>query len=494
MSESGVADHVVIVGGGVAGTTCAETVVAHAKLRGTSIRVTLLSADSSVCVGRALVSSARAQEVHVHCIEGKDWAKDGEIRFVKSTAVGLDTTKQVVKLADGSDVMYNALCIASGAAPMIPFSLAKAGDRVHVLRDINSFRSLEKAVAIATDVVVVGNGGVALETVHALKQVHVNWIFRDAHPGAAFFDRRSVDAVLSGKAKKIDAKRKTNLSRSRAADVVTALANSNCPEAVLGASHGPFWQDLGYLRGALSTEGTLKRRAGVEVVEVSKKELDDSNERLEVVLSTGERLSCDLIVCGTGVAPCVEWLGGSGMDMLPGPSGAQGISVYGGSCRSSVHNVFAAGDCATVLSNTENGNKAIGADWFQRYLWTQARAAGAATGRSIVAHLSSIEDDAGMEFELFTHATRFFDVPVVFLGRYAAQGLREGYKMLEEGNSDNFVRVVLHDGRVRGALLVGEVAVGRSETYENLILDSLFVEHLGSTLVDLEVDIEDYFD
>lgn len=486
---------VVVVGGGVAGTTCAETVVAHAKLNQSKVRVTLVSADTSVCVGRALSSSARAQQVHVHCVKGSDWAKNGEVHFLESTAIGLNTKKQVIELADGSELKYNALCIATGAAPITPSSLAGAEGRIHVLRDTKSFLHLKTAVASARDIAIVGNGGVALEIVHALTKVHVKWIYRDSHPGAAFFDERSVDSLLSGKSRTEASKLRQSESRSRChVDAVATILKSGRTEGVLGASHGPFWQNLGHLQGALDSQGTVERRAGVEVLNVSRKRQNGTDERLEVVLSTGEKIVCDLIVCGTGVAPSVKWLDGSGLELEAGPSGAYGVSVHAVSGRSSVENVFAAGDCSTVLSTGKDGIKSIGADWFQRYLWTQARAGGTATGRGIVAHLMGIEDETGMEFELFTHATRFFDVPVIFLGRYAAQGLGEGYKMLEESTNENFVRVVLHDGRVRGALLVGEEAAARSETYENLILDALHVEHLGSSLVNLDAEIEDYFD
>ena len=53
-------------------------------------------------------------------------------------------------------------------------------------------------------------------------------------------------------------------------------------------------------------------------------------------------------------------------------------------------------------------------------------------------------------------------------------------------------QVVLHNGRVRGALLIGETDL--EETFENLILNRLNVGAMGLDLLDPCVDIEDYFD
>ena len=51
---------------------------------------------------------------------------------------------------------------------------------------------------------------------------------------------------------------------------------------------------------------------------------------------------------------------------------------------------------------------------------------------------------------------------------------------------------MLHHGRVRGALLVGETDL--EETFENLILNKLNVGAMGLDLLDPTIDIEDYFD
>lgn len=55
-----------------------------------------------------------------------------------------------------------------------------------------------------------------------------------------------------------------------------------------------------------------------------------------------------------------------------------------------------------------------------------------------------------------------------------------------------YVKVVLLEGRVIGALLVGDTDL--EETMENLILNELDVSEQAGRLLDPDIDIEDYFD
>ena len=55
-----------------------------------------------------------------------------------------------------------------------------------------------------------------------------------------------------------------------------------------------------------------------------------------------------------------------------------------------------------------------------------------------------------------------------------------------------FIKLVLRDGRIQGALLLGDTDL--EETFENLILSQMDVSHLGDDLLSPDVDIDDYFD
>ena len=135
--------------------------------------------------------------------------------------------------------------------------------------------------------------------------------------------------------------------------------------------------------------------------------------------------------------------------------------------------------------------------------------------------------------QLFAHMTKFMGYKVVLLGLFNGQGLGEAYTRAIMGNvvsskgleategdqsggckmdvdrkedggeskvsinyrvtpKEEYIKLVLVDGRVKGAILIGDTDL--EETFENLILNELNVEALGIDLLDPDVDIEDYFD
>ncbi len=87
-------------------------------------------------------------------------------------------------------------------------------------------------------------------------------------------------------------------------------------------------------------------------------------------------------------------------------------------------------------------------------LWTQARQMGAWAARAMV--------DARAEqdfcFELFAHMTTFFGMKTVLLGRFNAQGLDPARceAIVRTSPGVEYVKVVIEDGRVVGALLIGD--------------------------------------
>lgn len=54
------------------------------------------------------------------------------------------------------------------------------------------------------------------------------------------------------------------------------------------------------------------------------------------------------------------------------------------------------------------------------------------------------------------------------------------------------MKVVLHDGRLQGAILIGETDL--EETFENLILNQTDLTPFKDHLLDPNIDIEDFFD
>ena len=73
-------------------------------------------------------------------------------------------------------------------------------------------------------------------------------------------------------------------------------------------------------------------------------------------------------------------------------------------------------------------------------------------------------------FEMFAHVTKFFGFKVVLLGLFNGQKLDRQYDILLRTTPGlEYVKVILKDGRMQGALLIGETDL--EETFENLILN-----------------------
>jgi hypothetical protein len=110
-------------------------------------------------------------------------------------------------------------------------------------------------------------------------------------------------------------------------------------------------------------------------------------------------------------------------------------------------------------------------------------------------------------FQLFSHSRRFFGFKVVLLGRCNAQDLLDppllnfdlplvtsdlSYLLRFSPEAGEYIKCVLQDGRLQGAILIGDT--GLEETLENLILNQIDLSPFGDNLLNPDIDIEDYFD
>ena len=154
--------------------------------------------------------------------------------------------------------------------------------------------------------------------------------------------------------------------------------------------------------------------------------------------------------------------------------------------ETSKQDIYAAGDVCTVgWPKTKH--------WFQMRLWTQAHQMGRYAAKSMVSNLRNEEFLQDFCFELFTHVTKFFSYKVVLLGLYNGQTLGKNYEVLLRITKDQeYVKIILQDGKMQGAVLIGETDL--EEMCENLILNQLDLSMYGEDLLNPDIDIEDYFD
>ena len=251
-------DHVVIVGASLAGLRAAEAL----RAGGHDGRITLVGAENHRPYDRpplskqVLTGRAAPDATALAVDEGAD------LEWVLGTAaVGLDLDRRRVQLSEGSDLDYDGLVIATGAAPRL-LPGAPRGPGIHYLRTIDDSIALRDDLAQARSVVVIGAGFVGLE-------------------------------------------------------VACSAASLGRPVAVVEALPVPLERSLGLETGRAVLDWHLDKgmdlRTGVGVASIVGAERPES-----VRLTDGTEIPADVVVIGIGVSPATDWLAGSGVDLADG--------------------------------------------------------------------------------------------------------------------------------------------------------------------------------
>lgn len=272
---------IVIVGGGLAAARTAEQ-LRRSEYTGP---VTIVSDEDHLPYDRPPLSKEvlRAETDDVTLKPAEFYEENDITVLLANGARSVDTAAKTLTLADGSELGYDELIIATGLVPKrIPSFPDLAG--IHVLRNFDESLALRKEAGSAQRAVVVGAGFIGCEVAASLRKLGVAVSLVEPQP-----------APLA---------------------------------SVLG-------QQIGELVARLHRAEGVDVYCGVGVAEVR------GTDRVEkVVLSDGTELSADLVVVGIGSHPATDWLQGSGIELDNGV-------VCDAAGRTSAPNVWAIGDVAS---------------------------------------------------------------------------------------------------------------------------------------------------
>ena len=357
-------------------------------------------------------------------------------------------------------LVYDRLLVAAGASPTVPFS----GRAVHVLRDVESVDEVQSAIAalsppaaaVSADedgvLMVVGNGGIALELIHALtpspqqqqRQQHrrLVWVVKDAYMGNTFLDREASafllpllfpthDPTIDEKSYGGEQEQRAKTGGTRG-EVGRKGLRGEVGERMYGGGVGPYWQSR-LRRSATSTALTtslpvhapdnLTIHFNTIVAGTSHPAAASSASTtdLSVSLSNGLTYTVALLFCATGVWPNTAFLT-SPTDPTPSlaidPSDG-GILTHASTLHTSAADVWAAGDCTHMQWHSADDSEML-----QKRTWAQARIAGLNAAVSMWHNRHSNAEAAdgveadGVWYPLFTHTTQLFGQKVVLLGLY----------------------------------------------------------------------------
>lgn len=464
----------VVVGGGIAGVTCVETLaILHPEET-----LAIITASSLVKnVSNVSFYAKTIVKFDVNETEASSLMKvHPNLRIIYDSLKHVDTEQQIAYTHAGDKIRYKTMCICTGGIPRLIRDSHKS-KRILGIRDTESVIEFQEKLKTGRKMVIVGNGGIASEIVHATSGIQKVWVIRDDYISATFIDPGAAEFFQNTfKNKEVQPDQKTVIRRHvfSEEDHVVSL-NKDLKSAALG----PDWYRK--LEGNKNERGVQELEIIYKVEIDSVEETSDKEYPLQVILSNGRAIECDFVISATGVEPAVNFT----WDKAPtqGPDGGLNVNEFQ---ETSISNVYAAGD--VVHAGWEHA-----AHWFQLRLWTQARQMAGMAAKAMHGKITNEPVLQDFCFELFTHCTTLFGYQVILLGKYNAQGLGKDYEiLLRMTPNKEYIKLVLQNGKLQGAILIGETDL--EEMCENLILDQLDLTPIADQILDPDIDIDDYFD
>lgn len=367
------AEKYVIVGAGAAGIAAAERI----RLYNKDVTVIMMSIDEyshSRCMLHKFLGGERTEE-ELSFVE-QDFFEKNDIYWGKTqVALGLDTQKKQIIMENGYQP-YDKLLIATGAVFGIPpINNFRTASNVYGFRDLSDAQKIDVAVKAknAKHVFVVGSGLVGLDVATGLME-------------------RGVKVTIAEMAPRV---------MPLQTDDTAAKAYQERFEA-----HGAR-----FLLGIGASDSVV----------------NDQNEIMAVILSTGEKVECDFVVCAAGVRPNIAWLEGSGLAMERGIT----VDEY---MRTSAPDVYAAGD-VTGLSG----------------IWPNAMDMGRIAASNMCGASIAYTDRYCMK-----NTSNFFGLQMLTIGDINAQ--IEGADIYVKESRDSYKKAIVDNGVLKAILIQGDIS------------------------------------
>ncbi|KRY46015.1 Pyridine nucleotide-disulfide oxidoreductase domain-containing protein 1 [Trichinella britovi] len=494
----------VVVGGGIAGVACVNeltTLIFREKI----LLITSTEVVKKIVrwqqLGRALRSlnftGALASEV---------FSERPNVTVVQAYITKLDRNKKELTASDGTTFKYEKLCIATGGIP----KLISENPNVVCIRDTESVEDFQNRLSGARRIIVVGNGGIATEVVGEVTNIEVIWVVKHDTITATFIDAGAAEfflpyihnkSIVTGPNDRPTCSKEA--LKARVPPVAGGVSSSGTSEEVgskfnRGSALGPDWAGDFCMEGSLHGKRIhLEKQCSVKAVLTpeQRKELNLKDEVLPsdfaeidswpvyVQLTNDKVYGCDFIVNAIGVEPnTYPWVTPENDFKVADDGGL----LVDDQMQTNFEDIFAAGDVCTAGWEPDP-------NWFQMRLWTQAKQMGSYAGLCMAMNFAGSKMELDGSFCIFSHVTKFFGFRVILLGKFNGQGLRSDHEaLLRVTPGVEYVKVLIQDGVVRGAILIGDT--GLSDMLENLILNETEIDHMKSDLLEPSTDIDDYFD
>lgn len=466
-----------IVGGGIAGVSCVESIAFLApeeKIILITASPLIKTVTNIIPLGKTLMQFDIEEKDSTVLMKVHDLLK-----IINDLVIKIDSLNKQVETKNGKIINYKMLCLCNGARPKL---IENYNNFILGIRDTESVLQFSQKIKNSKRIVIVGNGGIATEIVHEVGGLEMIWVIKDKHISATFVDPGASEFFMN-KIYKNDTFVHTNVSsltkrmRYTISDI-TAVAD--------GPALGPDWHNNFDIKSTYLKSAKIQIEYECEVIKIlnksEQKEFDPMEEwPIYVQLTNGKIIGCDFIVSATGVIPNSDIIGLEDIKKEK-----DGGLLVDWKLETSKQDIYAAGDVCSA-------GWVLAKHWFQMRLWTQAHQMGRYAAKSMVSKMKNEEFLQDFCFELFTHVTKFFGYKVVLLGLYNGQKLDNNYEvLLRITRGEEYIKLILKNGKMQGAVLIGDTNL--EEMCENLILNQLDLSVYGEDLLNPDIDIEDYFD
>lgn len=275
----------VIIGNSAGSVGCVEGLRSIDK----QARIAVISEETHHVYSRALIpylldGKTNREKMYYRPLDFYEHAK---VDLIKEKAVNVDFNHKLVELADGKQLNYVKLLLATGGKPIFPPIPGLDKKNVFSFHSMDDALGIEKILPGAKNAVILGGGVIGLMAAEVLhkKGLHVYVLELSDRLLAPVIDETTSDLV-----------QKT-------------------------------FSETGV---EVLTQNTIKEIHGADKVE-------------SVTLKDGRTIPCDLLIVGVGVVPRVELVEGTGMEINRG-------IVVDQHMQTSVPDVYACGDCACTYN------------------------------------------------------------------------------------------------------------------------------------------------
>ena len=170
----------VIIGGGIAGTTAAETIREHDH----AASILIIASESHPLYSRVLLPNYIKERIvreQVFLRKNTDYDEKNISVFFGEEAGALNVAKKEILLKNGSRISYAKLLLAMGGAPLPWIVHGRELGVVYRMQTLEDADAILRDIKTATSAVVVGGGFIALEFLQAFSfhKVPVALVCRD---------------------------------------------------------------------------------------------------------------------------------------------------------------------------------------------------------------------------------------------------------------------------------------------------------------------------